>query len=152
MRVYHLGERSLWMDEAFSLFGAWPPLRQALSVLIADGVHPPFYYLVQKASFAIGNSELALRWPSAMFGVLAVAAVARLGREWFGWSTGLFAGALLALSPFAVHALPPDLEIDESNPEIKAWLAMLEPALLERIDFPGVALFLYDLDAKEAAV
>lgn len=102
LRVHELGALSLWMDEAFSVFGSRPPVAQALANLLADGVHPPLFYFVQRLSYLFGVSEFALRWPAAMMGVLGIAAIARLARDWWGRRASLLAGLLLALSPFAV--------------------------------------------------
>jgi 4-amino-4-deoxy-L-arabinose transferase-like glycosyltransferase len=103
LRVFFLGQQSLWYDEAFSLAVAQaePPIFWA--ALLSDGVHPPGYYLLLRASLALfGDSEFALRYPSALLGTLAVPLIYQLGRTLGGRHWGLMAGLLLALNPFAL--------------------------------------------------
>jgi mannosyltransferase len=103
LRLAFLGWQSLWYDEAFSLAVAradWPVFWAAL---LSDGVHPPGYYLLLRASLTLfGNSEFALRFPSALAGTLAIALIYQLGRALGGQRWGLVAGMLLALNPFAL--------------------------------------------------
>jgi mannosyltransferase len=102
-RLAFLPSQSLWYDEAFSLAVAradWPVFWAAL---LSDGVHPPGYYLLLRASLVLlGSSELALRFPSALAGTLAIALIYQLGRSLGNRRWGLVAALLLALNPFAL--------------------------------------------------
>ncbi len=102
-RLAFLPSQSLWYDEAFSLAVAradWPVFWAAL---LSDGVHPPGYYLLLRASLTLfGNSEFALRFPSALAGTLAIPLIYQLGRTLGARRWGLAAGLLLALNPFAL--------------------------------------------------
>ena len=100
LRLYRLGWQGLWFDEAYTLFIARMPAVEAWRALVVDGVHPPLFYALQKAALALGQSEFALRLPSAVFGAAAVPLVYILGRRWAGCETGALAALLLALSPF----------------------------------------------------
>ncbi|MCJ7811131.1 MAG: glycosyltransferase family 39 protein [Dehalococcoidia bacterium] len=100
LRLYRLGSQGLWFDKAYTLFIARIPAVEAWRALVVDGVHPPLFYALQKAALALGQSEFALRLPSAVFGAAAVPLVYILGRRWAGWGTGALAALLLALSPF----------------------------------------------------
>jgi hypothetical protein len=75
-----LGHKSLWIDEADSVYfaqHAWGDLIWRLC-----DPHPPGYYALLKAFIALGGkSETAVRLPSALAATLAVAALARLTRE-----------------------------------------------------------------------
>ncbi len=102
LRLHELGQASLWMDEAVSVFAGRASLSDTFDILLSDAVHPPLYYFIQKISFPLGGGEFALRWPAAMIGVLAIAAIALLGTGWLGRSGGILAASLAALSPFAV--------------------------------------------------
>jgi hypothetical protein len=95
--------QSLWLDETFSHLFATLPLRVAWQAMIVDAVHPPLYYLLLRPWLALaGGSEFALRFPSALAGVLAVALVQQAGRRWLGASAGRWVALLLALNPFHV--------------------------------------------------
>jgi mannosyltransferase len=102
-RLWGLGAQSLWMDEAFShLFATLPP-GMAWETMAVDAVHPPLYYLLLRPWLALGGgSELALRFPSAVAGVLTVAILYRAERHWLGRRTAGWAPLLLALNPYHV--------------------------------------------------
>jgi len=102
LRARDLGAASLWNDEgstAFTIRQSWPEM---VDRLWEDAVHPPLFFAVEKLLAALGDSEFALRLPAAFFGMLSVAAVARLGREWINFRAGLWAALFLAVSPFIV--------------------------------------------------
>ena len=102
LRVYRLGNRSVWWDEGWSTWTA----RQSLSSIAqraAEDVHPPLYFWMLHAwRLASGDSEFGLRLLSVGMGVLAVAATYRLGRIIGGSITGLLAALLITLSRFHI--------------------------------------------------
>ncbi len=102
LRLQGLGRDSLWQDEAISLLEARRPLGELLWGVARDGWenHPPLYHLLLHAVLPLGDSEMALRWPSALFGTLSIPLLYWLGRAWFSSSVGLVAALLLTISPF----------------------------------------------------
>jgi len=103
VRLWGLGGQSLWMDEAFSHLFATLPLSLSWQAMIVDAVHPPLYYLLLRPWLTLaGDGEFALRFPSAVAGVLTVALLLRVGRDWLGERAGAWAAFLLALNPFHV--------------------------------------------------
>lgn len=102
VRLIGLGRQSLWFDETVSVFVARLGWREALEFLLADGVHPPLYYAIQKISLLLGASEFAARLPAAVFGALAVAFLYRWSSRWAGPASAALAATLLALSPLHV--------------------------------------------------
>ncbi len=104
LRVYALDHQSLWTDEIFSLTTTDPtlPFRQFWDRLLAD-THPPIYYLLLRlSSTAFGQSEIAVRAPSVLFGVLTVCAAALLPGSSLSRSSRVAFPLLLAVSPGAV--------------------------------------------------
>jgi hypothetical protein len=104
LRLYQLGAESLWTDELESWKqGSYPTLGEVITLGLPD-IHPPGYrgllFLVENT---LGDSELALRWASAIGGVLAVAAIFGLGRKLYTPPVGLVAAALLACAWPAIH-------------------------------------------------
>lgn len=101
-RIYRLGASSLWYDETVSLFLA----RQDLASLTrhtAGDIHPPFYYyLLHFWGLAAGWSEFSAAFLSLFFGVLLVALVYHVAREWIGDSVALIAAFLVAISPYGL--------------------------------------------------
>ena len=103
LRLYNLGADSLWDNEILSLQRAKTPLSDVVEVLRA-GTHPPLYSQgVLRPLFVVGQNEFVQRFPSAVFGVLAVAGVYVLGRRVFDVRVGLLASALLAVLPLHVY-------------------------------------------------
>lgn len=102
-RLWGLGTQSLWMDEAFSYLFGTLPLGMAWEAMIVDAVHPPLYYLLLRPWLAlVGESELVLRFPSAVVGVLTVAILYRAEQCWLDRGTAGWAPLLLALNPFHI--------------------------------------------------
>ena len=111
LRAYKLGDQNVWWDEAFSVWVTRHDLG-TLTTIAAGDTHPPLYYWLLNPWMAVsGPSELAIRFPSAMFGVIAVALVYRLGRHLTANRTrsaqtadlvGALAALLLATSRFHV--------------------------------------------------
>lgn len=96
-----IGRQSLWFDETVSALVAGMGWREGADFLLADGVHPPFYYVVQKVFLPLGASEAALRFPAAAFGTLAVPLLWWAASRWSP-PARVPAALLLALSPLAV--------------------------------------------------
>jgi len=103
LRLWLLGEKSLWFDEAYSLFVAGMPPRDLVTYVFRSDAHPPGSYLLLRYWIAlVGNSEVAAR----MFGVLpsfgAVALTYLLARRVAGVRVALLATGLMAVAPFQV--------------------------------------------------
>lgn len=98
LRFYHLGTPSLWRDELDQATVAQQPL-----TAILDGVrqHPgaaPLDYLLTALMLRVSNAEGVLRFPAALWGMLSVYWLFRLGRRWNSSTACLIAAALLAAS------------------------------------------------------
>jgi len=103
LRTHNLGEASLWNDEGNTVMTARQDVGWTISQVLVDSVHPPLFFFLEKINIALlGDSEFSLRWLSAVFGVVGVAALYRLGRQWLNAKVGWLAAVGLALVPFAV--------------------------------------------------
>jgi 4-amino-4-deoxy-L-arabinose transferase-like glycosyltransferase len=105
LRLFQLGHESLWTDELITLdfVTRWSGLELLVNLPQAQP-HLPLYYVVLDAWVAVaGTSETALRFPSAVFGILAVLATYGVGTRLLDHETGLLAALLLAVSPFHVR-------------------------------------------------
>ena len=99
-----LRRESLWNDEAWTAWAIRSPyIRDMLQRVEAD-VHPPLYFLLlgNVDRFA-GDSVLALRWPSALFSMIGLAATYVLGKHLFDRRTGIIALILLGTASFFVY-------------------------------------------------
>ncbi|MEZ4669703.1 MAG: hypothetical protein R3E39_17500 [Anaerolineae bacterium] len=121
-RIYHITQRPIWTDEGTTTFNLFHFNGQSdlISGLAARDHHPPLYYLLMQAWVALtGPSVLAMRYFSALVGILSVALMIPLGRvmqplppppspytgrgsmqhgSWERWVVPLGAALVLALS------------------------------------------------------
>jgi len=103
LRVYHLGKESLWGDEVWSFIIARADFISIAGAAARD-VHPPFYLFILHIWMKLfGTSEFAIRFPSLIFGVLAIPMIYLLGRRLFNEEVGLISALILAISPFNVE-------------------------------------------------
>src|SRR3989339_991742 len=103
LRLFILASRgSLWFDEAFSAHFAALDVGQMLHYLRFEN-NPPLYFILLHFWIKLfGNSELALRLPSIIFGVASIPMIYILGKRLHSSTAGLFASFLLAISSFQV--------------------------------------------------
>lgn len=99
LRIYRIEYQSLSNDELSS----WKRSGYAdLPTVINEGartdVHPPGYYiLLHFAQKVLGDSEWALRFPSALFGVLSILFIFLIGLRIYSYREALLAAALMAV-------------------------------------------------------
>lgn len=114
----------LWLDETASRWvidGSY--LDVIRRTLVAQG-QSPFYFLILRAVRSVlGTSEIALRFPSLIFLLAAVALVYRIGTRLMGREGGLFA-ALVYVSSRHITA-----EASDARPYALAQLVVVGSAL-----------------------
>ena len=100
LRLVRLGYQSEWNDEALSAVIAGGTARQVLTNQF-HSLHPPgYYFLLHLWRRLFGDSDFALRLPSALMGIASVAGMYKLGKLMFKRETGLWAAAVTAVMPF----------------------------------------------------
>jgi 4-amino-4-deoxy-L-arabinose transferase-like glycosyltransferase len=94
--------RNLWSDEAFTAsYMAHPHPAMVLDDVRKNEETPPLYFLVLWGwSRLAGQSEVALRMPSLIAALLAVALLTFVVQRWLTSHEALLAGATVALSLF----------------------------------------------------
>lgn len=103
VRVAAALNKSLVLDEFHTWFHATRPSVQAFFETLKLDNHPPLGFAVVALSRAVlGSSELALRAPALLFGLVELALVFVLARRWWGERVALAATALLAASSLHV--------------------------------------------------
>ncbi len=101
--LYNIYLPSLWFDEGWSWHLARMAIPEMLRATAADR-SPFLYYLFLHGWIRIaGEGELALRWPSAAFGMLATMLAARIADRGWGRPAGLFTILVMGLSPFWLY-------------------------------------------------
>jgi hypothetical protein len=103
IRVHRIADHNIWWDEAFSIVMARLPLRE-MAVRTAADVHPPLHYaFLHYWTRLVGEGEYAVRYSTALFGVLDLALLYWLGRRYLGWATAFCALCLVALNRLHVE-------------------------------------------------
>ena len=102
LRLYRLGDESLWYDETVSVYLAGKSVPDLVAHTAGD-IHPPGYYLLLHSWVRLaGSNDFAVAFPSVFFGVLLVALAYWLAARVFGAKAALLAAVLVAISPFHV--------------------------------------------------
>jgi mannosyltransferase len=105
LRFSTLGLQSFWYDEAFTpVHVLHPGLGATLhSVVHTENTPPLWYVLIWAWSRVFGTGAIALRLPSALFGVASVPVAWAIGRELTGRrATAITSGAFVAVNPLFV--------------------------------------------------
>ncbi len=97
-RLLSAWRKDFWLDEAISWSFAKQSLGQMLKATAADN-HPPLYYLLLHLWQKLGQTELFLRLPSIIFGVISIFLVYQIARKLFNQKVALTASFIFALSP-----------------------------------------------------
>ena len=110
-RSYNLGEQSLWVDEGFSYWASHLSWRDLWFEIPRIDKHTPLYYSFLKLWSVFGDSEVALRSLSVVFGVLTVPCAYVLGRLVGTQGVARWLGAMTALV-VAIHPVLVELSQD----------------------------------------
>ncbi|MBA3872693.1 MAG: glycosyltransferase family 39 protein [Anaerolineae bacterium] len=103
-RIVNSSTWPIWTDEGWTIWAVQSHDFNTVVETLANDRHPPAYFLALSAwSSLTGESRLALRYLSMMIGLLTVALVYRLGRDWYGHRAGLYAALLMAVLSLPVY-------------------------------------------------
>lgn len=97
--------QSLWLDEAINVNNAATLSFHdlLLNYSLAD-FHPPLYHAILKIWILFaGQSEIAVRIPSVIFGVATVYVTYLLAKKLYEEKTALIAATLMATAPLAIY-------------------------------------------------
>lgn len=148
LRFYGLGVQSLWAGELAS----WAfSESDTVSEVVRGGAQPPLYFLILRfAQWIFGDSEWALRLPSAVAGWLCIPALYLLGRKLYTEREGLIAALFVAVfwAPvyFSQEALPFSMLILLSALASYLWWDVML-GLRYRGELPGREAALYVVSA-----
>lgn len=102
VRIYDLGDKALWLDEANIFWFSQGTLSEILENNTRDNSAPPLFVLLIAAVRRIGTSEFALRAIPCIAGIALIPTVYLLARRYVEKPWALVAAALVALSPSQV--------------------------------------------------
>jgi mannosyltransferase len=105
LRFIGLDVQSLWNDELSSVHrSSYSSVAEVIDRGVLTEFHPPGYHLLL---FIVeqrwGDSEKAVRFSSALFGVLAIVVIFWIGARFFGRRVGLIAAMLMAVLQFPIY-------------------------------------------------
>ena len=102
LRIFRLGDANVWWDEGLAIWAVRKGL-PGVTAWTASDVHPPLYFWSLWGWVQLfGQGEFAARLLSALFGVLTVVIVYRLGRRLRGERVGMLAAFLTGFSRFHI--------------------------------------------------
>ncbi|MCB0068485.1 MAG: glycosyltransferase family 39 protein, partial [Caldilineaceae bacterium] len=100
LRVWAIGAKGLWLDEAFSIWMSRHPLPELLDWLVRIDQHPPLYYALLHGWLAFGDSEAWVRALSALAGTLTIPVFFAFVRTLSADLPALIAAFVLTIAPF----------------------------------------------------
>lgn len=107
VRLYHLGENSVWLDEAYSYWMSDQSWGDIWRIIASYDCHPPMYYSLLKMWRGADDSEFVMRSLSAVAGAATIPFVYLLARQVTEKRDGIFIGFLAAglftISPLHVE-------------------------------------------------
>lgn len=98
LRLIHLDSQSLWSDEIFEAVNAKKDIFSIISMTDSR-----FRLVITHIFMLFGQSELFVRMPSAITGILAVGLTYLVGKKLFGEATGVIGAFLLSISAFHIQ-------------------------------------------------
>ncbi len=101
LRLSTLGLQSLWYDEAFTVVR---DLHPSLFATLRSYAHtentPPLWYIIEWADYRVlGTGAVALRLPSALYGIATVPVAWAIGLELSGRRAGILCAGIVAVNP-----------------------------------------------------
>lgn len=104
LRLINLNQ-SLWLDEAINVnFANSLSFKELVLNYSLSDFHPPLHHIILKADILLfGTSEIAVRIPTIIFGLLTIYISYLIGKKLFEKTTALIASALLATSPLHIY-------------------------------------------------
>jgi mannosyltransferase len=104
IRLINLGKLNLWLDEGVTA----QTIHSGLSYIIRDSFTaeptPPLYNALMYFWVQLfGDSEFALRFPSACFGALSISLVYLIGKKYVSKEVGVLSAFLLIGNPFYLY-------------------------------------------------
>src|SRR3989344_6295774 len=91
LRFFHLGQESLWVDEALTVHHALSKnYTEFIDLISATEAAPPGHYLFLHYWMQwFGSSEFSVRFPSAVFSTISILLFFFLLRKWCGENIAL---------------------------------------------------------------
>jgi len=103
LRLFRLGTKSFWLDEAISAVLAQVDRHVFVGSIIHRQANMVLYYVLLRGWIRLGDSEFVIRCFSVVTGVAAIPAIYLLGTRLFGPRAGRVAALLLSAHAFHIR-------------------------------------------------
>lgn len=104
LRLISLYSHDIWFDESISYFIASSSLTDVVRASMAADNQPFFYFIILHFFIKIfGDSELVLRLPSLIFGVIAILVNFYFSKKFFNKKVAIYSSAFLSFSPLMIY-------------------------------------------------
>ena len=103
LRLYNLGMKSFWLDEAVIYWISQGPIDKIISQNASINSAPPLFVLIINLISLIGHSENVLRSFSMMAGVLTIPAIYYLSKLILPKWAASISALIMAIAPLQVH-------------------------------------------------
>lgn len=100
IRFHDLGAKSVWLDEAFSLWMARQTIPDLFTWIVKIDQHPPLFYLLMHYWRLLGEGEATARSLSAILSTATIPVMYFVARRFLGVASAIVTVLLLAASPF----------------------------------------------------
>jgi uncharacterized membrane protein len=100
---FHIGQKSIWIDEGISVLLSKLPWRDFWAVLSSMELNMWFYSLLLKLWIFFGDSEYVIRSLSALFSIASIPVLYMLAMRLFGVHAGLITISLVSVNAFFIE-------------------------------------------------
>ena len=102
LRFYDISAKDVWCDEANSVIIAELNPSGIITRMSHDASPPLYYLLLHSWMYAFGETELALRSLSVLFGMMLIIALYFIGKRIFSEKVGLYAALIASVAPIHI--------------------------------------------------
>ena len=102
LRLYRLGDVSLWTDEAITFYRSQSTLMD-LWYELSSSRNPPLFFLIERFSLKFGSSEFLLRLAPAIIGTITIPITYYFGKEFFNRDIGIITACIVTFSTFHIY-------------------------------------------------
>lgn len=95
LRIYQIGFQCIWTEEAYTLSMAKLSFVQILTTF---DFNPPVYYIFAHISYLLFGTDIAIRYPSAICGILVIPTMYWLGKEYKDELTGMYCAGFASIT------------------------------------------------------
>lgn len=103
LRLLAAQGRVFWFDEAITWSIAKQNLLQMTVAIVGGDNHPPLYYLLLHFWLKLNDSEIFLRFPSIIFGLISIYLTYLIGKKIINERVGIFSAAITSFSPLHIY-------------------------------------------------